>query len=118
MEILMFDYCFKKLQNSFKINAGRLLLNVTRGVYYLKTKTKQILIHYYKRSFKWQQKCNANFKFKNRFCASVARGLTKSNATPSAFEITAGNAGLKLKTFLKTDVKPSALDDAGNAKQK
>ncbi len=36
-----FDYCFTKFQNSFKkSNAGRLLLIVTRGVYYLKTKQK------------------------------------------------------------------------------
>jgi hypothetical protein len=47
MEILNFDYCFRSFQNkkqrgasTFNCNAGRLLLIVTRGVYYLKTKNK------------------------------------------------------------------------------
>ncbi len=56
-------------------------------------------------------KCNANFKFRNRFCASVARGLTKCNAKPSALD-DAGNAKQKL-VLEKTDAKPSAFDAAG-----
>ncbi len=50
------DYCYQKLLS--KINAGRLLLIVTRGVYFDNLK---ILIHKNKRS-KWaKQICNAKY---------------------------------------------------------
>ncbi len=82
-----------------EVNAGRLLLNltrgvyfwnVTRGVYYLKTKTKKkILIHYLQEIFffQWQQKVTQNTNFKNRFCASLAGGLSRRDARR---EISAG----------------------------
>jgi hypothetical protein len=81
-----------------EVNAGRLLLNltrgvyfwnVTRGVYYLKTKTKKntdsLLQEIF--FFQWQQKVTQNTNFKNRFCASLAGGLSRRDARR---EISAG----------------------------
>ncbi len=69
-----------------------------------------ILIHNYKRSFKWQQNVTQILN-SNRFCASITRGLT-NDATPSAFDA-AGNAGQKQVLENSTDATPSAFDAAG-----
>ncbi len=127
-------------QSSFKSNARRLLLIVTRGVYYLKT--KQQIYWFTKTRDRYEQKCNAKyFSKKIKFCASIARGLLdatravgnsrwqcraliktflKSNWRDAvSFLNAAGNAGQKQVLENQTDATPSAFKNAaGNAGQK
>ncbi len=63
-------------------------------------------------------KCNANFKFKNRFCASVARGLTEMQRDAVSFLNRRWQCRALIRKVLENWRKPSAFDDAGNAKQK